>query len=369
MTTSIAVGLGERSYEVRIGPGLLGQAGRHVAPFLRRPRAAVVTDETVARLHGQTLRAGLEADGISVDEIVLPPGEDQKGFAGLERLCDGLLALGLERRDVVIAFGGGVIGDLTGLAAGLLKRGMDFIQIPTTLLAQVDSSVGGKTAINASAGKNLIGLFHQPRLVLADIGVLDTLPARERRAGWAEVIKYGLIDDPAFVDWCGTRGAAAMAGDPGALQRAVEVSVAAKARIVAADEREEGVRALLNLGHTFGHAFEVSAGYGGGVLLHGEAVGCGMALAYRFSAAQGLCPPDEAARAVNAIAASGLETDPRRLPGGPWDIAALMAAIGQDKKNAGGALTFILTRGIGQAFIARDVDPGAVRAFLASELS
>lgn len=368
MISTVTVGLGDRSYDVRIGQGLLADAGQNIAPFLRRPRVAVVTDETVAALHGGTLRGAFEAEGVRVDDIVLPPGEDQKGFAGLERLCNDLLALGLERRDVVIAFGGGVIGDLTGLAAGLLKRGMDFIQIPTTLLAQVDSSVGGKTAINASAGKNLIGLFHQPRLVLADIDVLDTLPARERRAGWAEVIKYGLIDDPAFVEWCGAHGAAAMAGDADALRRAVEVSVAAKARIVAADEREEGVRALLNLGHTFGHAFEVSAGYGGGVLLHGEAVGCGMALAYRFSAAQGLCPPDEAGRAVAAVAASGLETDPKRLPGGPWDLDALMAAIGQDKKNAGGALTFILTRGIGEAFVARDVDPGAVRAFLAAEL-
>ncbi len=369
MISTVTVGLGDRSYDVRIGQGLLADAGRNIAPFLRRPRVAVVTDETVAALHGGTLRGALEAEGVRVDDIVLPPGEDQKGFAGLERLCNDLLALGLERRDVVIAFGGGVIGDLTGLAAGLLKRGMDFIQIPTTLLAQVDSSVGGKTAINASAGKNLIGLFHQPRLVLADIDVLDTLPARERRAGWAEVIKYGLIDDPAFVEWCGAHGAAAMAGDADALRRAVEVSVAAKARIVAADEREEGVRALLNLGHTFGHAFEVSAGYGGGVLLHGEAVGCGMALAYRFSAAQGLCLPNEAGRAVAAVAASGLETDPKRLPGGPWDLDALMAAISQDKKNAGGALTFILARGIGEAFVARDVDPGAVRAFLAAELS
>jgi len=367
--STVTVGLGDRSYEVRIGQGLLADAGRHIAPYLRRPRVAVVTDETVAALHGGALRDALEAEGIRVDDLVLPPGEDQKSFAGLARLCAGLLALGLERKDVVIAFGGGVIGDLTGLAAGLLKRGMDFIQIPTTLLAQVDSSVGGKTAINAEAGKNLIGLFHQPRLVLAEIDVLATLPARERRAGWAEVIKYGLIDDPAFVAWCGTHGPAAMAGDAGLLQHAVEVSVAAKARIVAADEREEGVRALLNLGHTFGHAFEVSAGYGGGVLLHGEAVGCGMALAHRFSAGEGLCPPDEAARAVAAIAASGLETDPRRLPGGPWDLDALMAAIGQDKKNTGGALTFILTRGIGQAFVARDVNPGAVRAFLAAELA
>jgi 3-dehydroquinate synthase len=369
MSVTVPVGLGARSYDVRIGQGLLRDAGRHAAPILRRPRVAVVTDETVAALHGPALRAALEAEGVRVDDIVLPPGEDQKSFAGLQTVCDALLALELERKDVVIAFGGGVIGDLTGLAAGLLKRGMDFIQIPTTLLAQVDSSVGGKTAINASAGKNLIGLFHQPRLVLADIDVLATLPARERRAGWAEVIKYGLIDDPAFVDWCAAHGPAAMAGDAGALLEAVRVSVAAKARIVSADEREEGVRALLNLGHTFGHAFEVCAGYGGGVLLHGEAVGCGMALAHRFSAAQGLCPADEADRAVAAIAASGLQTDPRRLPGGPWDVDALMAAIGQDKKNTGGALTFILTRGVGQAFVARDVNPGAVRAFLAAELS
>lgn len=364
---AIPVALEGRSYDVLVGSGLLDAAGGLIAPFAPRRRCAIVTDETVAVLHLSRLQASLTAAGLSAPAIILPPGEGQKSWAGLERLSEQLLALELERRDIVIAFGGGVIGDLAGFCAGVLKRGVDFVQIPTTLLAQVDSSVGGKTAINASAGKNLIGLFHQPRLVLADRDVLVTLPARERLAGYAEIVKYGLIDDPAFFAWCEDHAGALLAGDAAALAHAVETSVAAKARVVAADEREGGVRALLNLGHTFAHAFEAEIGFDDRVMLHGEAVGLGLGLAYRFSAAQGLCPPGDAARVSAHLDAAGFAR-PHTAPGGPFRADRLVAAMAHDKKVEDGRLTFILARAIGASFVAKDVSAAAVRAFLEAEL-
>lgn len=364
---TVRVDLGARSYDVVIGAGLLAEAGRHVAPFAPGPKAAVVVDETVAALHLPALMDGLKAGGIEAHAIVLPPGEGQKSFLGLELLTDRLLALGLERRDLVIAFGGGVIGDLAGLTAGLLKRGLDFVQIPTTLLAQVDSSVGGKTAINATAGKNLVGLFHQPRLVLADQDVLATLPERERRAGYAEIVKIGLINDAAFFDWCEREGGRIVDGGGDATAYAIEIAVRAKAQIVAADEREGGVRALLNLGHTFAHAIESEAGMDGSIL-HGEAVGCGLGLAFAFSADLGLCAPATAARVADHLRATGFETDLKRLPGAPFTAERLVDAMMHDKKNEGGALTFILARDIGQAFVARDVASEHVHSFLRERL-
>jgi len=363
---TVPVALEGRAYDVLIGPGLIDQAGPRLAPLLKRPVVAVVMDETVASLHGARLRASLDGAGLKVHEIVIAPGEAAKSFAGLEHVCGALLDMGLERSDVVVAFGGGVVGDLAGFAAAILKRGMDFIQIPTTLLAQVDSSVGGKTAIDAPQGKNLIGAFHQPRLVLADLDVLATLPARERVCGYAEVIKYGLLGDRAFFDWLEAHGAEVLAGEPGALAHAVACSVAMKAQIVAKDERETGARALLNLGHTFGHAVEALTGFGE-ALKHGEAVGLGCAMAFRFSRAQGLCSGQDAGRAVRALAAAGLPTHLSQAPGGPFGAEALINAMRQDKKAAGGGLTFILARGVGEAFVAKGVDPAALREFLIGE--
>ena len=364
---TVWVSLGDRTYPVRIGRGLLHTLGRAVRELGAR-RAAIVTDATVARAWLGPALASLEAAQIAAVAIEIPAGEASKSFPELERVCEALLAAGLERKDLVIALGGGVVGDLAGFAAGVLKRGLDFIQVPTTLLAQVDSSVGGKTAINSKAGKNLIGLFHQPRLVLADIDTLATLPARELRAGFAEVIKYGLIDDPAVFAWCERNAAQALAGDPEALAYAVSASVRAKARVVAADERETGQRALLNLGHTFGHALEACAGYDGR-LLHGEAVAAGMALAFRHSLRLGLCPPEEAARVEALLSACGYATRLRDVPGGPYEANLLLEAMDQDKKTEGGALTLILARGVGQAFIAKGADRGAVRATLEAELA
>jgi 3-dehydroquinate synthase len=365
---TVKVALGDRSYDVVIGDALLPRAGALIAPFAPRKRVFIVTDENVARLHLPALRAGLKAAGINAREIILPPGEHTKRFAALERLCDELIAGEIDRKDLVIAFGGGVIGDLAGFAAGIVKRGVDFVQIPTTLLAQVDSSVGGKTAIDTPAGKNLVGLFYQPRLVLADLTVLATLPKRELMAGYAEVVKYGLIDDPAFFDWCEANAAKIRAGDPAALAYAVSVSVAAKARIVAEDEREGGVRALLNLGHTFAHGLEASAGFDG-ELLHGEAVAVGMDLAFKLSQRLDLCSLQDRTRVSSHLAAAEFETDLRRLAGGPYDADKLLENMAHDKKNSGGKLTFILARGIGQSFVQNDVDAGAVRALLVDELA
>jgi 3-dehydroquinate synthase len=363
----IEVGLGERAYPVLIGPGLLAQAGELIRPLLKHARTAVVTDETVAAAHGRTLMRSLEAAGIAADLIVLPPGEETKSFTHLAELSGRLLELRLDRGDLIIAFGGGVVGDLAGFAAAIYKRGIDFIQIPTTLLAQVDSSVGGKTAIDTPQGKNLIGAFHQPRLVLADLDVLATLPDRQMRAGYAEVLKYGLLGDFGFFEWLQANGARVLGRDPEALGRAIARSVQMKAEIVAEDEKEtSGRRALLNLGHTFGHALEAEAGFGEG-LLHGEGVGLGCALAFRFSHRLGLCSGQDAERAWAAIAAAGLPGRMADLTAGPFSAQALVGHMAQDKKAEGGRLTLILAREIGQAFVAKDVETARVREFLIDE--
>ena len=360
----IEVGLGVRTYPILIENGLLDCAAEYLAMFARGRPLIVVTDENVAAAQLARLTAGL--GDIAVEPIVLPPGESSKSWTTLERLTDRLIDLGVERGDRIVALGGGVIGDLVGFAASIVKRGCGFVQVPTTLLAQVDSSVGGKTAINARAGKNLIGAFHQPDLVLIDPTVLDTLAPREVRAGYAEVVKYGLIDDPDFFAWCEANGPALIAGDCAARTHAIAHSVAAKARVVVADERETaGVRALLNLGHTFGHALEAETGFSA-TLLHGEAVACGMVLAFRFSAAQGLCAGEDAARVTDHLARIGL---PTTLAAAHVDAsgAALVAHMAHDKKMEGGRLPFLLARGIGQTFLARDVDLGEVARFLESE--
>ena len=360
----VEVPLGDRAYPIHIAPGLIANAAPLLGRLAPRGRLAVVTDANVAALHLPGFVAGLAAAGLAVDEIILPPGEASKDWATLERLTERLLQLGVERGDAVVALGGGVIGDLTGFAASILRRGCKFVQVPTTLLAQVDSSVGGKTAINAATGKNLIGAFHQPVLVLIDPEVLVTLPPRELRAGYAEIVKYGLIGDAGFFDWCEANAAALLAGDAAVQAHAIAVSCRAKAAVVAADERETGdVRALLNLGHTFGHAFEAEAGYSDR-LLHGEGVALGMALAFDLSAARGLCPPEDAARVRAHLAGCGFELSPTKL-GLAVPAARLLHHIRQDKKVSAGALTFIVARGIGKAFVARDVSAGEGEAFLA----
>jgi len=366
MTEVVTVCLEGRAYEVRIGRGLIAAAGEHVKPHLKRPLAAVVMDQTVAALHGERLCAALEGHGIRTRRIVIPPGEESKSFESLADLCDQLLALELDRSDRIIAFGGGVVGDLAGFAAAIFKRGVDFIQIPTTLLAQVDSSVGGKTAIDTQRGKNLIGAFHQPRLVLADLGVLETLPPREMVCGYAEVLKYGLLGDAGFFDWLEARASAVLAREDDALAKAVRRCVEMKAQIVAEDEREGGRRALLNLGHTFGHAVEAATGFGEAVK-HGEAVGLGCAMAFRFSARLGLCSGQDAGRAERAVAAAGLPTHLHSVPGHPFSADALIASMAQDKKAEDGALTFVLARAIGEAFVAKGVDRGPLREFLLDE--
>ncbi len=364
MTLAVPVRLGPRTYEVRIGERLIAAAGAHLRD-LDAGRLFVVADETAWRLHGAALTAGLRASGLAAAAVVkIPPGEASKSFAGFQALCERLLAERLERDDLILAFGGGVIGDLAGFAAAVIKRGVDFVQIPTTLLSQADSSVGGKTAIDTAAGKNLIGAFHQPRRVLADIGVLASLPARELACGFAEILKIALALDFDFFAWLEANGAGGQAGEPATLAEAVRRAVALKASIVEMDERETtgGPRAVLNLGHTFGHALEAATGFGE-ALKHGEAVGLGCVLAFRFSARVGLCPIGDAERAEAAIAAAGLPTRP---PAG-LNVEALIDPMRQDKKAREGRLTLILTRGIGEAFVARDCDPTEVRGFLASE--
>jgi 3-dehydroquinate synthase len=363
---TIRVGLGARSYDVMVGDDLIDKAGVLMKPLLPRGRTAVVCDETVERTHGPRLGAALKAAGVQASWVVLPPGEQTKSWQGLAELSDRLLALGLDRGDVITAFGGGVIGDLTGFAASIYKRGIDFIQIPTTLLSQVDSSVGGKTAIDTPRGKNLIGAFHQPLLVLADLSVLATLSNREMRAGYAEVVKYGLLGDAAFFAWLEQEGKAVLALRRDALGRAVARSIEMKAEIVGADEKEAAARALLNLGHTFGHALEAETGYGS-ALLHGEGVAVGCAQAFRFSAVLGHCTGEDAVRAEAAIAAAGLPTRMDQIKGGPFAVHALLGHMAQDKKAEDGRLTFVLAKGIGQAFVAKGVDVPAVRAFLLSE--
>ncbi|HZZ67275.1 MAG TPA: 3-dehydroquinate synthase [Phenylobacterium sp.] len=365
-TREIFVGLGARSYPVRVGPGLIDGAGEAMAPLLKRRRTAVVSDETVWALHGARLTAALERAGVAALPVIVPPGEQTKSFEGLAEVTDRLLALELDRGDLITAFGGGMVGDLAGFAAAIYKRGIDFVQIPTTLLAQVDSSVGGKTAIDTPRGKNLVGAFHQPKLVLADLDVLATLPDREMRAGYAEVIKYGLLGDFAFFEWLEANAGAVLAREPKALAHAVARSIVMKAEIVAEDETEQGRRALLNLGHTFGHALEAETGYGA-ALLHGEAVAAGMALAFRFSAAQGLCATQEAARASAAIAAAGLPASLADAARTPFAAERLVRHMAQDKKAQDGRLTFILARRLGEALVARDVDDRAVETFLRQE--
>lgn len=360
--TTIPVALGARSYDIIIEAGLLGRAADWLAPLSRGRRMAIVTDENVLP-HLATVQDALTAAGVASEAIVLPPGESTKSWAMLEQLTDRLLDLGVERGDHVVALGGGVIGDLVGFACSILKRGCGFVQIPTTLLAQVDSSVGGKTAINSRAGKNLIGAFHQPALVLIDPNVLDTLSERHVRAGYAEVVKYGLIDDPDFFAWCEANAAALIAGDADARLYAISHSVAAKARIVAEDERETtGARALLNLGHTFGHALEAEAGFSDR-LLHGEGVAAGMVLAFGYSAARGLAPQIDADRVAAHLRAIGLP-DGAAAAGITADGETLVAHMLHDKKMDAGTLPFLLARGIGGTFLDKSVDLADVRAFL-----
>lgn len=364
---SVRVNLGERSYDILIGDRLIDEAGRHVAPLVKQPRAFVLSDETVAGLYAARLETSLRSAGLAMKLKSVPPGERSKSWETLGAVLDWLLAEGAGRDDVLIALGGGIVGDLAGVAASLMKRGMKFVQVPTTLLAQVDSSVGGKTAVNAAQGKNLIGAFYQPQLVLADTSALATLPERERLAGYAEIVKYALIDDPAFFDWLEQNGKRVVALEPEALAHAVAVSCAAKARIVSQDETESGVRALLNLGHTFGHALEAANGFKPS-LLHGEGVAAGMALALRYSVRQGLMNGQDAERAARLLETAGLVTQLKRLPGGPYPADTLTEAMKQDKKARAGRVPLILARGLGRAFIQPDADLSDVRDFLNEEL-
>lgn len=367
---TVRVDLGPRGYDIHIGAGLLGRAGALIAPCLKIPRVAIVTDRTVAGLYLDGLRKSLDQAGIAHDEVILPPGEGTKDIAHFQMLTDALLDLRVERASTLIALGGGVIGDLTGFAASTLLRGIDFIQVPTTLLAQVDSSVGGKTGINTRHGKNLIGAFHQPRLVVADVGLLDSLAKRQLLAGYAEIVKYGLIGDAGFFAWLEAHGAALLDGSVEARVQAVRTSCAAKASIVATDEREGGARALLNLGHTFAHALEAETGFGD-ALLHGEAVSIGLALAHDLSVALGFCSANDAARAARHLAAVGLPTrlltgllSERTAKKRRWDIPALLGHMESDKKVRAGRITFVLSRGIGKAFLANDVPIDTVRTVL-----
>jgi 3-dehydroquinate synthase len=392
MTETIHINLGERSYNIHVGAGLLARAGELIAPFAPTKRVFVVTDKNVAKHHAATLEAGIAAGGLELVKLIkLKPGEETKSYDGLQDVLGKLLKAGLNRRDLVIAFGGGVIGDLAGFAAGIVKRGVDFVQIPTTLLSQVDSSVGGKTAIDTPEGKNLVGLINQPRLVLADADVLETLPPRELRAGYAEIVKVGLIEDANFFGWCEANaphllGTAPAPFDPGghydgvlavnhemrqlrraATQHAVTHAITFKVRVVEQDEREEkDIRALLNLGHTFAHALEAHAGYNGD-LLHGEAVAAGMALAFQLSANLGICTEADARRVRQHLTESGFVTDLRKLPGAPYDVDKLMALMATDKKAEVGKITFILARAPGRAFVERDAPVDVVREMLQQE--
>jgi len=362
MRETITVGLGERAYDIHVGAGLLKHAGELLSP-LAKGVVPVVTDSHIADIHLPALLEVLRQSGLDARAIVMPPGEVSKSFAGLERLSGALLDMEIDRKGLVIALGGGVIGDLTGFAAGVLKRGVAFAQIPTTLLAQVDSSVGGKTAINAAQGKNLIGLFHQPRIVIADTGLLATLPPRELLAGYAEVVKYGALGDAKFFEWLEVNGARALAGDEGAMVQAVAHSCRMKADIVARDERETGERALLNLGHTFGHALEAATGFSDR-LVHGEGVAVGMALAFQLSVKLGHCPGQDAERFVRHLKAVGLPSCIADIPGARPGAGELIRHMAHDKKVTDGKLTFILVRGLGQAFVTRDVPLEAVKSVL-----
>lgn len=364
MTRTVPVSLGDRSYEVRIGAGLLDRAGEEIAPFLKRPRVAIITDERVAGLHLARLTAALDAAGIASSALALPAGEATKSWEHLGRTVEWLLSEKIERRDMVVAFGGGVIGDLAGFAASILRRGVRFVQIPTTLLAQVDSSAGGKTGINSPQGKNLIGAFHQPTLVLADPTVLGTLTDRDFLAGYGEVVKYGLLGDADFFAWLETNGPK-LRTDPDALLNAVAHSISMKAGIVERDETEQGERALLNLGHTFGHALESATGYSDR-LLHGEGVAIGCSLAFDLSARLGLCSQEDPSRVAAHLAEMRMPSRLSDIPGELPDDETLIALMGQDKKVVDGRLRLILARGIGQAFVSDDVAPEAIRATLAA---
>ncbi len=366
-TETVHVSLGDRSYDILIGSGLIARAGEEIAARLPGIRAAVVTDENLAKLHMPSLLDALEAAGINATPVIVAAGEKSKGFATLETVTNDILKARLERGDAVIALGGGVIGDLAGFVAGIVRRGMNFIQIPTSLLAQVDSSVGGKTGINTAYGKNLVGVFNQPQLVLADTDILDTLSKREFAAGYAEVAKYGLIDQPEFFEWLENNWQGIFTGGA-ARQKAIATSCRAKAAVVARDERETGDRALLNLGHTFGHALETATNYDSSRLVHGEAVAIGMVLAHQFSARLGLISEDIAVRVEKHLKAVGLPVSMKEIAGLP-SADVLMSYIAQDKKVSRGSLTFILTRGLGQSFIAKDVNAADVEAFLQEKLA
>jgi 3-dehydroquinate synthase len=362
----VQVALAERSYGIVIGRGLIASLGARIKALRPGARTAIVTDETVARHHLAACEAALKSAGVESTRILVADGEGSKSYATFETVCEAIIAAHIERGDLVVALGGGVIGDLAGFAAASVRRGIDYVQVPTTLLAQVDSSVGGKTGINSRHGKNLIGAFHQPVMVVADTGLLDTLPKRQFAAGYAEVAKYGLLGDAAFFSWLESNWQDVFSGGP-AREHAIAVCCRAKAGVVARDERETGERALLNLGHTFGHALEAGTGFSER-LLHGEAVALGMALAFEFSARIGLVGATDAARARAHLAAVGLPTHLKDIPGGAPGVDELMDLIAQDKKVRRGMLAFILVRGIGQAFIANDVDAAEMRAFLSEKL-
>ena len=368
MTETVHVALGDRAYDVRIGPGLIDDAASEIAPLLARPRVAIVSDAHVAERHLRRLEAALNGAGIASEALVLPAGEATKSWPHFERCVEWLLAQRIERRDIIVALGGGVIGDLVGFAAAVLRRGVRFVQIPTSLLAQVDSSVGGKTGINAPQGKNLIGAFHQPARVLADISVLDTLPDRDFLAGYGEVVKYGLLGDSAFFDWLDDNAGAVRARRPDALAHAVRRSVEMKAEIVVRDETEQGDRALLNLGHTFCHALEAATGYSDR-LLHGEGVAIGCALAFDLSARLGLCSQEDPSRVRAHLKGMGLKTDLGDIPGGLPDADALLNLMSQDKKIVDGQLRFVLARGIGAAFLTSEVPREAVLGLLSDALA
>jgi 3-dehydroquinate synthase len=364
---TVRVALGNRSYDIAIGRGLIASLGTRLAALRPGAKVAIVTDENVAGLHLAAVEAALAGSGIAASRIIVSPGEGAKSFRVFEQTCEQVIAARIERGDLIIALGGGVIGDLAGFVASVVRRGLDYVQVPTTLLAQVDSSVGGKTAINSAHGKNLVGAFHQPVLVVADTAALDSLPAREFRAGYAEVVKYGLLGDAAFFSWLEKNWREIFRGGP-AREHAIAVCCRAKAAIVARDERETGDRQLLNLGHTFGHALEAATGFSER-LLHGEAVAAGMALAFEFSARRGLLPAAEAERAIRHLAEVGLPSKPQDIAGELPSLDRLMDLMAQDKKIKRGMPTFILVRGIGDAFVDGGVDAREVRGFLGEKLA
>lgn len=367
MPECLRVDLGERSYDILVGEQLLASAGENIKSLMKSDFAIVVSDETAAKFYLPQLTAALEKAGIRWRSVVIPPGEASKTIPAFGELMENILAQRPDRKTMLIALGGGVVGDVTGFAASVLLRGVDFIQVPTTLLAQVDSSVGGKTGVNSSHGKNLIGSFHQPRLVLCDITTLSTLPERQKKAGYAEIVKYGLINDAAFFAWLEKNGSSVLACEAEALTEAVTKSCKAKAAIVVADEKEAGKRALLNFGHTFGHALEVETHYSD-KLLHGEAVAIGMALAFAVSVKMEICPPADYERVRRHLHQTGLPSTPLTVRR-DWDVERLMTHMAQDKKAESGKLTFILTHGIGKAFIASNVEKPLIKQALVEALS